>query len=173
MKKVKKSKSQKAAKKKKKKQAVAKKELWQPAFLDLIRIYRTEGDNYIEIAEKLGVSIDTFYFWKREKDELFKVCEEASKIRDKGMVSIAERGIVKRAKGYMVTETKQTVEQIVVGKDKNGKEIIGTRTKQSILKKEVEPDVNACKSILRSRNKERWGDNPEDEEFELTIELVD
>ena len=141
--------------------------------MDLIRIYRTEGDTYLEIAEKLGVSIQHFYSWKAKKKKLFRVCEEASKIRDKGMVSIAERGIVKRAQGYGVTETKQTVEQIVVGKDKAGKEIIGTKTKQTIIKKDVEPDVNACKSILRARDKDRWGDDQGDEELELTIELVD
>jgi hypothetical protein len=70
--------------------------------------------------------------------------------------SLIEDSIYKAAKGYEITTKNIIQEDILVGKDKEGKPITYTKTKKQITTKFVQPNVLAGIFILKTRQRDRW-----------------
>jgi glutaredoxin len=109
-----------------------------------------------QIANNLGISIDTFYRYKKEHSEF----SESLK-RGKEVVDIeVENKLLKRALGYSYNE--KTFEKI--WNDKLGKYItVNTKT----VVKEVQPDTTAQIFWLKNRKPAEWRDKHE-QEVEIT-----
>ncbi|RRD38806.1 hypothetical protein EII29_09785 [Leptotrichia sp. OH3620_COT-345] len=114
-----------------------------------------------EIAEKLGISVSTFYKYHQENIHFYKTLRSARRL---GQV---EDAMLKSATGYKYVESK--VEDIVVGKtgEKTG-EIKSTK-----IIKEVTPDVRAQKYLMSNIVPEEYTENKKVEQKITISEDID
>ena len=108
--------------------------------------FAREGLNDEQIAEKLGISTVTYYEYQKVYPKFFKAIK-----RGKAPVDIeVENALLKRAKGFSVTETSKT---ITIEAD-------GTETvkEQKTTIKHFAPDVGAIVFWLVNRKPDYWKD---------------
>ena len=110
------------------------------------------------IAKKIGISKTTLYDWKKKFPNFANALKKGQEVVD---IEV-ENALLKRAKGYMTTETKTETLS-------DGKKRITT------IEKEVPPDVTAQIYWLKNRQPQKWRDKPAEEKeiTKIKVELVD
>lgn len=111
--------------------------------------YARNGLNDIQIAEKLGVSLATYYNYQIKYVEFLEAIKRGKKPVD----TEVENSLLKRALGYDYEEKSTEVE---IGKD--GKP---TPTKIKTTKKHIPGDVGAMAFWLKNRKSSDWRDKRE------------
>jgi glutaredoxin len=109
-----------------------------------------------QIAHNLGISIDTFYKYKKEHSEFAESLKKGKEVID---IQV-ENSLLKRAMGYTYEEV--TKESIMDGE--TGKYTLKVT---KIVKKEVQPDTTAQIFWLKNRKPVEWRDKHE-QEVEIT-----
>lgn len=96
------------------------------------------------IAKRLGISKTSWFQYKLDFPEL----AECVKRGRQDLVSDLRSSLLKRARGYYYTETKETREN-------------GELVKTEISKKYQPPDVAALNLALKNYDKENWANDPQ------------
>jgi glutaredoxin len=109
-----------------------------------------------QIAHNLGISIDTFYKYKKEHTEFSESLKKGKEVID---IQV-ENSLLKRAMGYTYEEV--TKESIMDGE--TGKYTLKVT---KVVKKEVQPDTTAQIFWLKNRKPAEWRDKHE-QEVEIT-----
>lgn len=137
--------------------------------VDEICAYISQGMTDMEICEKIGISRETFYEWKREKadfaDTINRSRKDFLRIQAKDVI----RSLYKRATGYDVEEP-----EITYG-DRDGKPYI---KQKKVRTKHIPADPTAQKFILTNLYPDEWKDKQQNEltgtlSNKVTIEYVD
>ena len=120
--------------------------------LTVVQGWARDGLTDLQIAGKMGITTQTFYDWQRR----FPSFSDAIK-KGKAPVDIqVENALLKRALGYIATETIEEVYQAGQGEDKR---ILSSHIRK--ITKEVPPDVGAIVFWLKNRRPGRWRDKIE------------
>lgn len=115
--------------------------------LDDIEWWLTQGATEKEVYDKLGISHESFYKYKKEKSEFAEVLKRGKEPADMEV----ERALHKRALGYFYDEiTTETIE----GEN-------GIITKEKKITKHIAPDVSAQIYWLSNRKNNTWKRNPD------------
>lgn len=109
--------------------------------LNKIKEWAVEGKTNQEIANKMGIGVSTLYEWLNKHVEL----TEALKVSKEVIDDQVEDTLLKRALGYMSTETRTETY-------KDGSTKVITTTK------EILPDVTAQIFWLKNRRRDQWRD---------------
>lgn len=124
--------------------------------------FARDGLNDEQLALKLGISVSTYYQWQIDHPEF----SEAIK-KGKAPVDFeVENALLKRAKGYITTET---VEEMY--RDPATNQITSQHIRR--ITREIPPDVGAIVFWLKNRKPERWRDKPIEVEDRGTMEKLD
>lgn len=131
--------------------------------------YITQGMTQEETCEKVGISKETFYEWKREKADFADSIKEARKDFLRMQCGDVIRSLYKRAAGYDVEEP-----EIVYG-DRDGKPYI---KQKKVRTKHIPADVAAQKFLLTNLYPDEWKERQQNEltgslSNKVTIEYVD
>jgi hypothetical protein len=106
-----------------------------------------------QIAHNLGISVDTFYTYKKEHPEFAEALKVNKEIADLAV----ENALFKRANGYQYEEvTYERIETTVVEPDGSIHLEPGTKIKTVI--KQQAPDVTAQIFWLKNRKPAEWRD---------------
>lgn len=113
------------------------------------RALAREGHTDEEIAIRLEppVSVATMNRWKVEHPEFRESLNEGKAIID----ARVEEGLLQRALGYTVTETRLEAKADDSGKPMRGGKVIKTT-------RQVSPDTTACIYWLKNRRPDKWRD---------------
>lgn len=98
------------------------------------------GGTDIEVARALGVSLSTMWGWQSRNEDFFRAMIVGKDLPDERVV----RALYNRAVGYNYP---QIDIKIVGGEAQAFPQIV-----------HIPPDVNACKSWLRSRRRDEWSE---------------
>ena len=115
-----------------------------------------------QIAERMGISIRTFYYYRKQSPELDRAVQYGKEVIDYRV----ESALLKAALGSKVTETKVT---LVIEKGELVKTIKETITR------EHPPNVLACQTWLFNRQRDKWKRNRDNEitvDDDKTINIV-
>lgn len=126
--------------------------------LILVEGWARNGLTDEQIAKNLGISIQTFYTYKKDHLEFFEALKRGKEVIDFEV----ESALLKRALGYEYTEV---TKERVIRKDERGQpvtdihgfpcyEMVVTKT----VKKEVVPDTTAQIFWLKNRKPKDWRD---------------
>lgn len=120
-----------------------------------------------QIAEKLGIGYSTFNQYKVDYPEV----KEAIKKGKQNLVADLKGALIKKAKGYEYTETKETTEHVKWPDELYTRMLEAGFTPQQIgqarlVKTEVShkkaaPDVAAINLALKNYDKEDWANDPQ------------
>ena len=120
-----------------------------------------------QIAEKLGIGYSTFNQYKVDYPEV----KEAIKKGKQNLVADLKGALIKKAKGYEYTETKETTEHVKWPDELYAMMLEAGFTPQQIgqarlVKTEVShkkaaPDVAAINLALKNYDKEDWANDPQ------------
>ena len=123
--------------------------------------YAREGLSDVQIAEKMRISLTTYYDWQNKYPEL----SEAIKKGKAPVDDMVENALFKRAVGYSYVETTTDFELIDTGQvDEDGKPVMGKKIKSvRSVKKEMAPDVGAAAFWLKNRRPDRWREKREEQ----------
>lgn len=135
-----------------------------PRFSDISEWLKS-GATERQIYENLGISKDTFYKYKREKNEF----NELIKNGRKSLVLQLRGALVKKAFGFDYVERKT-----VQSKDANGETVERVETFERVAL----PDVAALNLCLKNYDAEEWANDPQalkikEKELELKREIAD
>ena len=110
-----------------------------------------EEDAYTipEICKSVGIAERTFHKWKKEISEFSRAIEMAIKNRNEKFAQIARNSLLKKIRGFEVTDIK-----VIHTWDKNTGELI----KKEIIKttKHIPPNISALMFVLTSIDSENW-----------------
>lgn len=134
--------------------------------LMLLACWARDGLTLTQIAERIGIHLDTFADWRREYPEIGKAVSRGKEIVD----YMVENALLKRALGYKTKEVKVTI-----GKKNVGGEFY--EVLKETTEKELAPDVTACLAWLNNKKFDVWKRNrdkvvevtEEDTKLEITI----
>lgn len=132
----------------------------------LLSCWARDGLNYTQIAERIGIHLDTFADWRRDYPEIGQAVSRGKEIVD----YMVENALLKRALGYKTKEVKVTI-----GKKNVGGEFY--QVLKETTEKELAPDVTACLAWLNNKKFDVWKRNrdkvvevnDEDTKLEITI----
>lgn len=132
--------------------------------LVLVEGWARDGLTDEQIANNLGISIQTFYTYKKEHLEFFESLKKGKEIVDYEV----ENALLKRALGYEYEE--KTYEDVY---NKELDMYVEKLTKK--VKKQVAPDTTALIFWLKNRKPNQWRDkvNIENESTKETLEKLD
>ena len=132
--------------------------------LVLVEGWARDGLTDKQIANNLGISIQTFYTYKKEHLEFFESLKKGKEIVDYEV----ENALLKRALGYEYEE--KTYEDVY---NKELDMYVEKLTKK--VKKQVAPDTTALIFWLKNRKPNQWRDkvNVENENNKETLEKLD
>jgi cytidylate kinase len=122
----------------------------QPDNLDLLSGLASGGCTDKQIAERMGISVRSFYNYRKKSPELDEAIQEGKEIVDRKV----ESALMKAALGGTTTETKITLVY-------EGGELV--RTVKERITREVPPNVLACQTWLFNRQREQWKRNRDNE----------
>lgn len=118
--------------------------------LILLETWARNGLIDAQIASNMGITVSTFYEWKKKYPEF----SDALK-RGKEVVDIeVENALLKRALGY---KYKETTRELCIDKNTGKSELRVTK----VVEKEVVPDTTAQIFWLKNRKPEEWRDKRE------------
>lgn len=120
----------------------------------ILAMIRSDTYTITELCNNVGISRQTFYNWKYDNPEFAQAVENANNdLLDKMNVE-AKKSLMKKIKGYDVTETKVVT---VPGSQKdekgNPKPII---KEQTTTKKHIQPDTAAIIFTLTNCDPKHW-----------------
>ena len=108
--------------------------------LEEVKDWCRNGATDEEIAERLGISMRTFYEYKREFSQFSQSLKESKEVVD----SQVESALLKRALGYEYDE---------ITKERNDKgELVVTK----VVRKQVVPDTTAQIFGMKNRRPDKW-----------------
>lgn len=151
----------------KKKSNRGRKALWDELEMDsklgLIEDWARNGMIEKDMAESLGVSLDTFYKWKRERPEFYKTLNRGKDVID----ALVESTLLKKAMGYV---TEEVTQERIYNHETEEYEL--RETKRVI--KEVQPSDTALIFWLKNRRPDTWRDKQQTEHMgEIGFKFVD
>ncbi len=111
--------------------------------LTMIQAWSRDGMSRGEIAEKIGVSVNTFRRWEKRNVGILEAVKMGRELTD----ITVENAILKKALGFETEEVKTVIKA-------NGDEEITT------VRKNVPPDVSAASVWLKNRRPDKWKDKP-------------
>lgn len=114
----------------------------EPEGLQLLEGWARDGLTDEQIADNMGISTSTLYYWKNKYSEISEALKKGKEIVD---IQV-ENALLKRALGYSYSE-------VTTEKD-------GNKIKQKITKKQVIPDTTAQIFWLKNRRPDKWRDKP-------------
>lgn len=123
--------------------------------LELIETWALEGISKKEIAKRIGVTDRTLRNYESKDERVFSALNNPIE----NMNTKVEYALLKCALGFEYEEEELTKVRETTT-DENGKKIIKESYKPVVIKKRVNPNINAQKFWLSNRNKEEWKDNP-------------
>lgn len=115
--------------------------------LILLEGWARDGLSLEQIAKNIGIDESTIYKWKKEKVEIFEALKKGKEVADYEV----ENAVFKRATGYTYEE--KTYEN-------------GNLVKTVV--KEVAPDTTAQIYWLKHRQREKWGEEKEQDNSNKT-----
>lgn len=137
----------------------------QPKLMEIMEMCRTMTEQ--QIAESLGVGYSTFMAYKTEFPELAETLKKGRQ----NLVAELRSALIKKAKGYKYTETKETTERVKWPEDLHQLMIDAGFTPQQlgqarlvkteVAHKEYTPDVAALNLALKNYDKENWSNDPQ------------
>ncbi len=107
-----------------------------------------------EICKTVGISRQTFYNWQNDHPEFAQAIEDVSNELLNQMQIEAKKSLMKKIRGYEVTETK-VVTVPTKEKDSNGNPIPAIK-EQITTKKHIQPDTTAIIFTLTNADPEHW-----------------
>ena len=120
-----------------------------------------------QIAEKLGIGYST---WNQYKVDYPEVREAVKKGRQ-NLVAELRSALIKKAKGFEYTETKETTERVkwppdmyamLIDAGFSPEDISQSRlVKTEVAHKKTAPDVAALNLALKNYDKENWANDPQ------------
>lgn len=120
-----------------------------------------------QIAEKLGIAYSTWNQYKVDYTELTEILKKGRS----DLVSELRSALIKKAKGYEYTETKEVTEHVqwpeeiyisLLERGFTPEQIASSRLiKTEITHKEMSPDVAALNLALKNYDKENWANDPQ------------
>lgn len=119
------------------------------------------GASNKQLARIFGCNIRTLYDWKKNNPSF----DQKIKLgKDKFDSEHIEKSLVRRAKGFRVTEV---IKEPLLVKDEGGNTVLADPqlTVTKTITKVIPSDVNAIKFFLSNRSPERWKNS---NEFQLT-----
>lgn len=111
--------------------------------LMLLECWVRDGYSMVDIANRIGVTTDTLYRWKRRYPEISEALTTGKEIVDYKV----ENALLKVALGYQTKEVKVTTTM------RYGKVV---ETIKEVTEKEQAPNVSAIQTWLYNRCKEKW-----------------
>lgn len=136
-----------------------------PEKLELLKSWARDFP-FVDIADKMGITIQTLRRWKRKYPEIAEAISESREELDYRI----ENALVKRALGYTVTEVKT----IISPPNKNGV----SKIKVEKTEKEIPPDTTAIMAWLNNRKPDQWKRNRDnvyqtkDEDSKITVNII-
>jgi len=137
----------------------------QPRLPEIMEMCRTMTE--VQIAETLGVGASTFQAYKTEFPEL----AECIKRGKRTLVAELRSSLIKKAKGYEYTETKETTERVkwppeiyaaLIDAGFSPEDIGQARlVKTEVSHKKASPDVAALNLALKNYDRENWANDPQ------------
>ena len=119
---------------------------YNPDNLTLIKKWVRDGATNENIAQKLGISVKTFYEWLKKYSELREAVKRNKEIVD----TEVENALLKSALGYEYVET-------VVKEGTDAKSGLLFRTVETYTK-HAAPNLGSCVFWLKNRMKDVWRD---------------
>lgn len=116
--------------------------------LILVEGWARDGLTDEQIANNLGISIQTFYNYKTKYIEFFESLKKGKEVVD---IQV-ENALLKRALGYEEEETETYIEDCGNG---------NTKKKIKKVKKKIAPDTTAIIFWLKNRKPKSWRDRKE------------
>jgi transposase-like protein len=115
-----------------------------------------EKDTYTvsELCESVGISETTFYDWKVKFSEFSDAIKKAEEKRRETFVVEAKNSILKKIRGYKVTEIKN-VNAPTGETDSEGNPVLKLK-EQTTITKYVQPDTTAIIFTLTNLDPEHW-----------------
>jgi transposase-like protein len=120
----------------------------------ICELIRTDSYTIAEICRQAGISVETFYEWKRTKPDFSECIKKAQCEFDEFIVSEAHKSLVKLIRGYTVQEQKTVTAE--TGKlDENGAPVVRVK-EHTVTDKHYQPVTAAVIFALTNRDGERW-----------------
>lgn len=115
-----------------------------------------EKDTYTvaEICESVGICRDTFFSWKNSLPDFSDAIKKAEEKRRETFVVEAKNSILKKIRGYKVTEIKN-VNAPTGETDSEGNPVLKLK-EQTTITKYVQPDTTAIIFTLTNLDPEHW-----------------
>lgn len=146
---------------------LSKADILSPEGLLVVECLAREGCTLQQIAEKLGISMVTFWGWRKNNDKLDDACR-----RGKELVNYeVESALLKAALGYKQVTVKTYI-------NFTGTAESGAISKIEKTETDVAPSVTACLAWLNNRASNRWhrtNSNEitvDDEDNNITINII-
>lgn len=114
----------------------------------IVGLIKSDTYTIAEVCRQIGITQKTYHQWIADHPEFAEVVEQAKEERMQSMVQEAKKSLLKKIKGYEVTETAVTT---IPGKD--GKPTI---KEQKTTKKHIQPDTAAIIFTLTNGDPEHW-----------------
>lgn len=137
----------------------------EPRLMEIMEMCRTMTET--QIAETLGVGASTFQAYKAEFPELAEILKKGRQ----NLVAELRGALIKKAKGYEYTETKETTERVkwpeniraaLLDAGFTADQIGQARiVKTEVARKKMPPDVAALNLALKNYDKENWANDPQ------------
>lgn len=96
-----------------------------------------------EICSLVGINVDTYYDWKKNKPEFSEELTRARDQFDEIIIKEAKNSLRKKVNGYEVEEKKTVYVDTKEGKPKI--------KEQTVIKKHYQPDTEAIKFVLTNK----------------------
>lgn len=113
----------------------------EPEKLILLEGWARDGLTDMQIAEKIGISKQTFYEWKKKYTDFSDSLKKGKDVVDRQV----ENALLKKALGYEYEEISEKYE-------------MGILTERKVTRKQVVPDTTAQIFWLKNRKTEEWRD---------------
>lgn len=138
---------------------------FEPDMVEMARQWRRDGGTLQQIAQNLGIHIDTLHEWRKKHTDFSDALRESTDYVN----ATVENAMLKRARGFTYTEVSQEYENI------DGRMV---KVKSKRIRKRVLGDVDAQKFWLTNRQPAKWkskiaDDLPEDENTDNIASLSD
>ncbi len=123
----------------------------------MIQGFARDGMTDAQIAQKIGISTQTFYDWEKRFPEFLDALKKG-----KAPVDIeVENALLKRALGYDYEEVITEIEEIPAGKGPDGQQIIRQKKHIRKITRHQPGEVAAQIFWLKNRRPGRWRDKIE------------
>lgn len=114
----------------------------------IVGLIKSDTYTIAEVCRQTGITQKTYHQWIADHPDFAEVVEQAKDERMQSMVQEAKKSLLKKIRGYDVTETAVTT---IPGKDGEPK-----IKEQKTFKKHIQPDTAAIIFTLTNGDPEHW-----------------